>query len=291
MVLMTGHESTILEWVAVQRLVIPFARFLCYDRTGLGKSEDYATPRKMHTAEAIAQDLDMLLTNMRVAPPYIMVGHSWGGVLVREFLHLRKPDEVVGMVFVDANSETTFLRPQEMPYACFDAVGEGVNHREISGELEHHVLTAEEFAAVQQAYEDPRLGVTSMAEAEGFRACFLVLAAKNQLATHALGKYAISVIHASWTARDFQRVYDGGVQRGNGTERDREEYRDLIADWDARSGPTMKLILGLSSDPTLGVYRETMKSGHNVQLLEPEIIVEEIRRVYKCEYEMKGGMI
>jgi hypothetical protein len=42
----------------------------------------------------------------------------------------------------------------------------------------------------------------------------------------------------------------------------------------------MKKILDLSTDASLGVYRETERSGHNVQLTEPELIVEEIKRVY-----------
>ena len=107
-------------------LVTPFVRFLRYDRSGLGKSESYPHPQTAITAETGAQELDALLKNMNLTPLFIMVAHSWGSILTQEFLHMGKAD-VMGMVFVNANHETTFEHPEDLPYPCFQAVQAGID--------------------------------------------------------------------------------------------------------------------------------------------------------------------
>jgi pimeloyl-ACP methyl ester carboxylesterase len=52
----------------------------------------------------VAKELHVLLTNAGISPPYVLVGHSLGGKNVRMFA-LEHPDEVAGMVLVDARSE------------------------------------------------------------------------------------------------------------------------------------------------------------------------------------------
>lgn len=76
-VLMQGMGSTIDEWVMVKRLVTPFARWLEYDRSGLGRSEDPPVTPEEITAVSVATELDILLKTAHVAPPYIIVAHSW----------------------------------------------------------------------------------------------------------------------------------------------------------------------------------------------------------------------
>jgi pimeloyl-ACP methyl ester carboxylesterase len=105
--LMQGLGSTIAEWVGVERLDAPFARWVSYDRSGLGKNECPPELPEAITAESVATELDILLINTGIASPYIIVCHSWGGITARGFLHLR-PNDVAGMVFVDANTEKTF---------------------------------------------------------------------------------------------------------------------------------------------------------------------------------------
>ncbi|RDW80950.1 hypothetical protein BP5796_05648 [Coleophoma crateriformis] len=278
-IVMQGLGSTIDEWVAVRRLTTPFVRFLTYDRSGLGKSESHARPLKAHTTVGIAHELDTLLCNLHLAPPYIVVGHSWGGVLARELLHLR-PADIVGMVFVDANQETTFARHEEFPYACVQAIDTGIDAFEVTEERAKNVLLPGEFAAIERAQGDPRHQATTMAECEGFKLGVAVLAPKKQLEEHALGNHPVSVIHGRWTARHFQNTLDAAIRLGNGTEQDRREYQHFVDDWEANSGARMREILKLSRDPSLCVYRESTKSGHNIQFMEPEIIVEEIKRVY-----------
>lgn len=103
--------------------VITFARACAYDRPGtIGWEADKLSlsgnnvymPRKV---QDMVSDLHLLLKNSNVKPPYIMVGHSLGGLLVRLYASTY-PNEVVGLVLVDALSE--YLR-QDLEYNKWEA--------------------------------------------------------------------------------------------------------------------------------------------------------------------------
>jgi alpha/beta hydrolase fold len=81
-----------------------FARACTYDRANLGKSDSVATPR---TSADVVGDLERLLRAAGIRPPYLLVGHSFGGLDVRLFA-ARHPTEVSGVVLVDP-TPTTFL--------------------------------------------------------------------------------------------------------------------------------------------------------------------------------------
>src|SRR5262249_13407844 len=71
------------------------------DRAGYGLSEPGPAPR---TARQIASELHTLLQNANIPGPYVLVGHSIGGLNIRMFTELY-PDEVAGLVFVYSSSE------------------------------------------------------------------------------------------------------------------------------------------------------------------------------------------
>ncbi len=73
-----------------------------YDRSGLGQSESPPEAPEAITAASVASDLDAVLRNAGIDPPFVTVAHSWGGLTSREFLHLR-PNDIVGIVFVGKN--------------------------------------------------------------------------------------------------------------------------------------------------------------------------------------------
>ncbi len=95
----SGLGDDWLSWLKVQPDVAKFTRVCSYDRAGMGFSDPTPKPR---TSTAIAEELHTLLDRARVAPPYIVVGHSWGGLNVRMFASLYR-SEVVGMVLVDSS--------------------------------------------------------------------------------------------------------------------------------------------------------------------------------------------
>jgi pimeloyl-ACP methyl ester carboxylesterase len=274
-VLMTGLGSTIDEWVAVRRLIEPFSRVLFYDRSGLGKSEGPANAPKAISAISIATELDTLLKNTGIDPPYVILCHSRGGITAREFLHLR-PNDVAGMVFVDANQENTFLGHEDFPSPGFEAMLTGVDYYGISGIRANTPLSKEEFQIVLDVQGKLSTAITSRAEEAGAKGDPPVLAAKKQLQNQVLGNRPVSVIHAN-TARDFQRLYEAGINAGNGSESDRQEFRDIVEFWKETSTMRAKEIMGLSG---VHNFRDATDSGHNIQLLDPELIVDELKWVY-----------
>jgi pimeloyl-ACP methyl ester carboxylesterase len=88
-ILMQGLGASLYEWTIVKQLLSHFARFLQYERTGLGQSESPAELPETIGAASVALDLDTLLRNAGIEPPFVIVAHSWSGITPREFLHLR----------------------------------------------------------------------------------------------------------------------------------------------------------------------------------------------------------
>ncbi len=88
-------------WSKITPEVAESARIVAYDRAGHGQSDEGPLPR--HGLQ-IAEELHTMLENAEIDPPYVIVGHSLGGLYVRLFAH-QYPDEVVGMVLVDASHE------------------------------------------------------------------------------------------------------------------------------------------------------------------------------------------
>ena len=105
-VMESGNGNFSLNWGQVPREVAKFTRVCAYDRAGLGWSD--RSPRR-RTAHNLVQDLHTLLERSGVEPPYVLVGHSLGGMLIRLYAHVH-PDQVAGMVLVDSSHEEQLLR-------------------------------------------------------------------------------------------------------------------------------------------------------------------------------------
>jgi pimeloyl-ACP methyl ester carboxylesterase len=93
----SGIAATNLNWFHIQEQVSQFAATASYDRCGLGWSSPCQTAR---TPGNIAVELHELLASAGIKPPYILVGHSFGGLVMRRFA-LLYPDEVTSIVLVD----------------------------------------------------------------------------------------------------------------------------------------------------------------------------------------------
>lgn len=98
-ILESGLGDSYVSWRKVQPQIAKFTRVCSYDRAGIGYSDSSSQPR---TSGVIAGELHALLQAARIAPPYVLVGHSMGGYNVRLYASLY-PSEVTGMVLVDAS--------------------------------------------------------------------------------------------------------------------------------------------------------------------------------------------
>lgn len=112
----TGSPTVVLEsgldtsgsqaWKTVQPRISEDTRVCSYDRAGILWSVPRPGPRN---ANRIVEELHGLLTTASVAPPYVMVGHSLGGLFVRVY-EQHFPDDVAGIVLVDSSHPEQFER-------------------------------------------------------------------------------------------------------------------------------------------------------------------------------------
>jgi pimeloyl-ACP methyl ester carboxylesterase len=109
-VMESGFDDAGIVWGRkVIRGVARVSRVCVYDRAGLG----YSDPRPDRTDSGkISADLHALLQGAGIAPPYVLVAHSIGGIHARVFDH-QHPDEVLGMVLVDSSHPDQFVRAKD----------------------------------------------------------------------------------------------------------------------------------------------------------------------------------
>jgi pimeloyl-ACP methyl ester carboxylesterase len=100
-VFVSGRIAPGYVWTPTQRGVSAFTRACWYDRADIGWSDSGPDPA---WGDQAAQDLHRLVRNAGLEPPLVLVGHSFGGYVIRLY-HQAFPGEVSGMVFVDTALE------------------------------------------------------------------------------------------------------------------------------------------------------------------------------------------
>ncbi len=117
-VLEAGLGGFSLHWLMVAKQLCKQARVMVYDRAGYGFSSPApaAVPR---TSEQLAHELHQLLGCLDLAPPYLLVGHSFGGFVVRCFAN-HYPTEVAAVLLVDAVHEDEWTTQFPLGYRLAD---------------------------------------------------------------------------------------------------------------------------------------------------------------------------
>lgn len=259
-----GHGSSGATWLAVQRLAAPFARVLWYDRAGYGSSALGSNPR---TASALAAELPSLLAEIEVTGPYVLLCHSWGGVVAREF-YAQNEHQVLGIVFVDVITERMFegAVPSQDAYA---AVSEGFDSHEVIGTDKEHKLRPEDWEEVVKTGE--YTGQAWKAEFDSLRQSADELRQKRQ----DMGDRPLVVIKGN-AMRDIKRICSAGMDAGNGTSEQREDIHRWLETGEMVREEHQRELLRLSTNSRYVVAKH---SGHNVQLTEPELVVEQLQWV------------
>jgi pimeloyl-ACP methyl ester carboxylesterase len=99
-----GSGEMSADWVLVQREVSATTRVCAYDRAGMGWSEVGPEPRD---ARRISGELHALLAEAGIEGPYVLVGHSFGGLYAQTYA-ARYPDKVAGVALVDSSQPDQF---------------------------------------------------------------------------------------------------------------------------------------------------------------------------------------
>ncbi len=98
----SGGASWSLDWYPIQTEIAQFTGACSYDRAGFGWSDPGPKPR---TSQQIVTELHSLLSKAGVRKPYIFVGASFGGHTARLFAK-QYPDEVAGIILLDGRHES-----------------------------------------------------------------------------------------------------------------------------------------------------------------------------------------
>ncbi|KAF3398069.1 hypothetical protein F1880_006389 [Penicillium rolfsii] len=278
-VILAGAGDVASSYTALSPLVASFARILIYDRTGLGHSEprppnlaiSRSTNPTTHTAVTAAEELHSLLVATNLRSTLVLVAHSYGAIIAREFLHLYS-DQVAGIVFVDGSTERQcdYFR---LPDDNINAVLGDLKVAQVTGLRADSKLSRDEWRT--RAIDIARGAAAAQVEVDSYVDVCRTLANKKQFQSRAMGDRPVSVIRCN-SARDFERIYEKGVEVGNGTPQQQRGFRVLLDRWEAIDKELKEEQLRLSSTTHLVHLPDC---GHNVHLIQPEIVADEIRWV------------
>jgi pimeloyl-ACP methyl ester carboxylesterase len=262
------------SWSAVSSLVSKFARIYTYDRAGAGESKAHPGPDP-RTAAVMAADLAALLSAAKIEGPYVVACHSYGGLIAREFLALQA-DDIAAMIFVDTNTERTSKEidlASVMP--AFEALAGEVDYYEVTGLNRDQKLDPEAWASVK--------GDSGASEQErsGEAASVSELAVKKQFELQVMRDKPVVVIRGN-VPRDMRLFYEAALEKGSGSEEDRAKILKGVERLEEKDEGLQREQLKLS---IRGRFVQAEKSGHNVQITEPELVAGEIEKLL---IEIKG---
>jgi pimeloyl-ACP methyl ester carboxylesterase len=234
----SGGSAPLETWDAILPAVATFAPVIAYDRVGTGESPWDSLPQ---TPERIVGRLRRLLATLGAAPPYILVGHSWGGALIRYFGGTY-PTECVGMVYIDP---TDLTQSPADEVALFESIGSNAAARDSFYTIMERALTAAPAAlrsegAVTMAILRQDLERRNLPEAPPVQTTVLVAGKPAALPSSGLPFDSRRFADASYAAR----------------------LRSL-RDW--------------VKEP--GQFIVAANSGHMIHVTEPALVIEAIRRL------------
>jgi pimeloyl-ACP methyl ester carboxylesterase len=269
-VLDAGAGGFSVDFSLVQPEVARFARVCSYDRAGMGWSELGPRPR---TQRQIVWELHTLLAKAGETPPYVLVGHSWGGILARAFT-FTYPREVVGLVLEESGHErgVQVFRDGKMVRLIETATGRPVPEPKTSGPLRlsdipPNILAQIEASARQMQTQATRAGLPP--DAQRMRVWAYGQARHWATNDNPFEGEELASLLARWTGApyplgDLPVVVLSRGRSGADSTVEREHTRNQAE------------LLRLSRNSRQVMAR---RSGHEVSLDEPQLVVAAIRDV------------
>jgi pimeloyl-ACP methyl ester carboxylesterase len=107
-VLEAGIAASSLNWSILQPQLAEFAATYSYDRAGFGWS---APSTRKCMLQEMSDDLHAVVTALKITTPYVLVGHSFGALVLRVYAQ-RFPEELAGIILVDPLTPEEWINPQ-----------------------------------------------------------------------------------------------------------------------------------------------------------------------------------
>ena len=273
-IIFTGITSSALEWSAVCRQIGSEASILLYERSGYARSEE--SPNEPDSL-TVVDELSRLLAVANLQPPYLVVGHSWGGILAREFIAAQSTKDIGALVLVDPVQERMLF--ETWPDPSIGAVTEGLDYMEVVGLTKDYKLTESEWKDLMLEESSEKHARQAARELLYLQISRAVIAKKQQLipSKDILKGKPLSVLRGN-SKRDHELLYQAGIANAKGTETQRATFRNYLAQWGESEESFQRELLHMSS---LTRFSTTKQSGHSIQLTEPELVADEIRWVLR----------
>jgi len=239
----SGVGGSHLDWVNVQSRAGEFTQACSYDRSGYGWSEMGIKPR---TSKRIVSELTKILKIAKKEPPYILVGHSFGGLNMQLFARTN-PKDVVGLVLIDSIHTEQYKRFEnagiEIPTMNTTRFLLGSKDQVTEGMPEEYKDIAYELVRSDEA-------VSSM-----FNELRNIHVSTQEISTAAkMPDIPISVITHG------KKVWDNPM------------FKNMEEIW-------LELQTQLSQSSSKGKLLIADSSGHHIHLEQPELILNEIKSI------------
>jgi len=282
-ILEAGAGDFSFDWARVQPEIARFTRVCSYDRAGSAWSEPGPAPRTMHQE---VFELHMLLRKAGVRPPYVLVGHSYGGLLVRLYAGLY-PREVAGLVLVDSTDpNTTLMMNNKLVRIREGARGRPIPPAQIRKSGPPKPPSAEAIKSQQELLKflgPPKLSAPYDRLPPEAQKLDLWARFHPQMSDQGEDFWAeeLQQMYQEAQARPYPLgdlpliVLAGGKSEGPPPGVTEGEWQRLVAE--KRQEKAAQARLSRNSDFILD-----SQSGHHIQLEHPELVVGSIRRVVEA---------
>jgi pimeloyl-ACP methyl ester carboxylesterase len=248
-------------------------RVLFYDRGGHDQST-LPPPKDGEDnsiyAQDIARELAQLLSITHLDPPYIPMGHSYGGIPARCFFSLDS-SAIAGMMLLDCATEMMLAMHPRVPPIELEVMAENVDWDGVTHFREESGMTEEEWKYAIEASVRCVEGV----KRQDTHTSATRLAHEFQLDKQVMGSKPLSVLRFHAT-HDSQAIYDAGVALGNGTDEQRASARAFIEKFGLYHDQMQRATCRLSRNTSFEYYGEC---GHDLPMRRPAIIVDEVKKL------------
>lgn len=267
-IIIQGLGSQISSWAAVTRLLSPHIRTYSYSRSGFTPSE---VGPLLPTTDNIADELILLLQAADIKPPYILIAHSWGGIILPKFVVKVGQENIAGVVFVEPNQVQTLEILDWRPISMWIS-DSGIDVLKVSGMEQDRRLNDEEWDAYLKDKANEQNKKAGEKEWAEYEASFQDLKT-DERAQELVFDCVVTVIHG-WNGKALRKLYDAAVEKGYGTKEEQVEFAKFLDSFDEKD---LELQLGVGSFARVVRSVPADNSGHEVQMTDPEVIVDEVR--------------